>query len=407
MDKLTEITIRQAQPKLKQYKLFDGGGMFLLVHPNGSKYWRMKFKFEGKSKLASFGIWPDISLKEARGERYEAKKKLNDGINPIEEKRKERQDNLDRANKFRLEEIKKTITFKKVSIEWYKRQALQWTEKHSADVLNSLKFHVYHSLGERPISDITKKDVIATLRELESEGKHETCYRVRQRLEAIFNYAEIEEHCLSNPARGLQKIFTKPQPKTHPSIPIPELPSFLQKIISNKEVFQTTRLAMMFMVHVFVRSKSQRLAKWNDFELDCDEPLWIVPALDMKMGIELHVPLTSQVVLILKEMKQFSGPDGYVFPQVRNPKKAMSANTLQYFSNRLGYAGRSTIHGIRTVASTVLNESLKWHPDVIELQLAHLVGSKVRRAYNRAEHLEERRRMMEWWSNYLDSLLDH
>ena len=163
---------------------------------------------------------------------------------------------------------------------------------------------------------------------------------------------------------------------------------------------------MMFMVHVFVRSKSQRLAKWDDFELDCDEPLWIVPALDMKMGIELHVPLTSQVVFILKEMKQFSGPDGYVFPQVRNPQQAMSVNTLQYFSNRLGYAGRSTIHGIRTVASTVLNESLKWHPDVIELQLAHLVGSKVRRAYNRAEHLEERRRMMEWWSNYLDSLID-
>jgi len=164
---------------------------------------------------------------------------------------------------------------------------------------------------------------------------------------------------------------------------------------------------MMFMVHVFVRSKSQRLAKWNDFELDCDEPLWIVPALDMKMGIELHVPLSPQVAKILEEMEQFSGPDGYVFPQVRNPQKAMSANTLQYYSNRLGYAGRNTIHGFRSVASTVLNESKKWHPDVIELQLAHLVGNKVRRAYNRAEHLEERRRMMEWWSNYLDSLIAH
>jgi integrase len=403
-NQLTELSIKQAKPKEKQYKLTDGEGMYLRVYPNGSKYWQLQYWFDGKQKILSFGIWPDTSLKEAREKRHEAKKQIKDGINPIEEKRKERQDNLDRANKFRLEEIKKTITFKKVSIEWYKRQALQWTEKHSADVLNSLKFHVYPDIGERPISDITKKDVIATLRELESEGKHETCYRVRQRLEAIFNYAEIEEHCLSNPARGLQKIFTKPQPKTHPSIPIPELPSFLQKIISNKEVFQTTRLAMMFMVHVFVRSKSQRLAKWNDFELDCDEPLWIVPALDMKMGIELHVPLTSQVVLILKEMKQFSGPDGYVFPQVRNPKKAMSANTLQYFSNRLGYAGRSTIHGIRTVASTVLNESLKWHPDVIELQLAHLVGSKVRRAYNRAEHLNERRKMMQWWSDYIESL---
>ena len=406
MDNLTELTIKQAKPGIKQYKLFDGGGMFLLVHPNGSKYWRMKFSFESKSKLASFGVWPDVSLKDAREKRYEAKKKIKDGINPVDEKRKERQDRLDRANKDKLEAKKETITFRKVAEEWHKRQTNRWGEKHTIDVLNSLKYHVYPDFGERPISDITKQDVIENLRKLESEGIHETCYRVRQRLEAIFEYAEIEEHCIGNPANNLQKLFTKPQPKNHASLPISELPVFLKKIVDDSGAFPTTKLAMMFMVHVFVRSKSQRLAKWNDFELDCGEPLWIVPALDMKMGIELHVPLSPQVVKILEEMKQFSGPDGYVFPQVRNPQKAMSANTLQYYSNRLGYAGRNTIHGFRSVASTVLNESKKWHPDVIELQLAHLVGNKVRRAYNRAEHLEERRRMMEWWSNYLDSLID-
>ena len=406
-NKLTELSIKQAKPKEKQYKLTDGEGMYLRIYPNGSKYWQLKYRFDGKQKTLSFGVWPGVKLIEAREKRIEALKKIKQGIDPIKDKLDKINNNLEKDRQKEIDEQRINNTFYKVSLEWYKRQALQWTEKHSVDVLNSLKFHVYPDLGERPISDITKKDVIATLRELESEGKHETCYRVRQRLEAIFDYAEIEEHCLSNPARGLQKIFIKPQPKTHASIPISELPSFLQKIISDTEAFPTTKLAMMFMVHVFVRSKSQRLAKWNDFELDCDEPLWIVPALDMKMGIELHVPLSPQVVKILEEMEQFSGPDGYVFPQVRNPQKAMSANTLQYYSNRLGYAGRNTIHGFRSVASTVLNESKKWHPDVIELQLAHLVGNKVRRAYNRAEHLEERRRMMEWWSNYLDSLIAH
>ena len=151
MDKLTELTIRQAKPKLKQYKLFDGGGMFLLVHPNGSKYWRMKFNFEDKSKLASFGVWPETSLKDARGKRYEAKKKIKDGINPIEEKRKERQDNLDRANKDKLEAQKESITFGKVAEEWHKRQTNLWSEKHTKDVLNSLKYHVYPDFGERPI----------------------------------------------------------------------------------------------------------------------------------------------------------------------------------------------------------------------------------------------------------------
>mgnify|MGYP003683352995 CR=1 FL=1 len=405
MDKLTEITIRQAKPKLKQYKLFDGGGMFLLVHPNGSKYWRMKFNFEDKSKLASFGIWPDISLKDARGKRYEAKKKIKDGINPIEEKRKERQNNLDRANKDKLEAQKESITFGKVAEEWHKRQTLHWTEKHANDVLNSLKHHVYPDLGEKPISTITKQDVIANLRKIEAEGMHETCYRVRQRLEAIFDYAGIEDHCIGNPSKGLQRIFTKPKSKSLNSLPISELPKFISKIDASEGVYPSTVLAMKFMILTFVRTGELRLADWKEFDINCAEPLWVIPAERMKMRKTHHVPLSRQAVSILEEMQQYSGPKGYVFPQVRNPKKPMSNNTLLYFSNRLGYAGRNTIHGFRSVVSTVLNESMKWHPDVIERQLAHQESNKVRKAYNRAEHLGERRKMMEWWSNYIDSLI--
>ena len=405
MDKLTEITIRQAKPKLKQYKLFDGGGMFLLVHPNGSKYWRMKFNFEDKSKLASFGIWPDISLKDARGKRYEAKKKIKDGINPIEEKRKERQNNLDRANKDKLEAQKESITFGKVAEEWHKRQTLHWTEKHANDVLNSLKHHVYPDLGERPISTITKQDVIANLRKIEAEGMHETCYRVRQRLEAIFDYAGIEDHCIGNPSKGLQRIFTKPKSKSLNSLPISELPKFISKIDASEGVYPSTVLAMKFMILTFVRTGELRLADWKEFDINCTEPLWVIPGERMKMGKTHHVPLSRQAVSILEDMQQYSGPKGYVFPQVRNPKKPMSNNTLLYFSNRLGYAGRNTIHGFRTVASTILHESSRWNHDAVEKQMSHLVGTKVSRAYNKAEHLKERRKMLVWYSNHIDSLM--
>ena len=402
MDNLTELTIKQAKPGIKQYKLFDGGGMFLLVHPNGSKYWRMKFSFESKSKLASFGVWPDVSLKDAREIRYEAKKKIKDGINPVDEKRKERQDRLDRANKDKLEVKKETITFRKVAEEWHKRQSLQWTEKHTKDVLRSLVYHVYPDLGDRPISDINKQEVIANLRKLETEGKHETCYRVKQRIEAIFEYALIEENCFVNPAIGIQKLFTKPKPKHFASIPISELSGFLTKMDESTRANQVTKLAMLFMIHTFVRTKSLRHAMWNDFNLDCDEPLWIVPDYDMKNKIEFHVPLSPQVVKILEEMKMLSAPDGYVFPQKINSQKPISENALLYFSNRLGYAKSHTIHGFRTVASSYLHESMHWNYDVVEKQMSHLVGNKVSRAYNKAEHLKERRKMLEWWSEYVD-----
>jgi integrase len=399
-NQLTELSIKQAKPKDKQYKLTDGEGMYLRVYPNGSKYWQLQFWFEGKQKILSFGVWPYISLKEARDKRFESKKKIKEGINPIEEKKE-----ILKSHNFIQEEkkLRETTTFNMVAKEWFSRQSLQWTERHSRDVLSSLNMHVYPDLGEMPISSILKQDLISTLRKLEAEGKYETCYRIRQKIEAIFSYAEIEGHCSGNPAIGLQQILIKPQPKNHASLPISELPVFLKKIVDDSGAFPTTKLAMMFMIHVFVRTNSLRHAMWNDFNLECDEPLWIVPDYDMKNKIEFHVPLSSQSVKILEEMKKFSGPNGFVFPQVRYPQKAMSNNTLLYFSNRLGYAGRSTTHGFRKVASTSLHDSGLWSYEVVEKQMSHLVGTKVSRAYNRAEHLDERRKMMQWWSNYIDS----
>ena len=401
-NRLTELSVKQAKPKEKQYKLTDGEGMYLRVYPNGSKYWQLQYWFDGKQKILSLGVWPDVSLKEARDERFEAKKIIKVGIDP-NDKRKESLE----AQKiyFEKEKERETTTFRIITEEWLSRQSVLWTERHSRGVQNSLKIHVLPDLGEIPIADISTQDVIAILRKIEADGKFETCYRLRQKIEAIFSYAEIEGKCVGNPAKGLQQILTKPQPKSQNSLPISELPEYLKKIAADKVTAPTTLLAMKFIILTFVRTSELRFADWKEFDIDCIEPLWVIPAERMKMKRTHHVPLSRQAVNILKEMQQFSGPEGYVFPQFYNRKKAMSENTLLYFSNRLGYAGRNTIHGFRALASTILNESRKWHPDVIERQLAHQESNKVRSAYNRAEHLDERRKMMNWWSKYIYSLI--
>ena len=401
-NRLTKLSIKQAKPKGKQYKLTDGQGMYLRVYPNGSKYWQLQYWFEGKQKILSLGVWPDVSLTEARDERFEAKKKIKVGIDP-NDKRKESLE----AQKiyFEKEKERETTTFRIIAEEWLSRQSVLWTERHSRGVQNSLKIHVLPDLGEIPIADISTQDVIAILRKIEADGKFETCYRLRQKIEAIFSYAEIEGKCVGNPAKGLQQILTKPQPKSQNSLPISELPEYLKKIAADKVTAPTTLLAMKFIILTFVRTSELRFADWKEFDIDCTEPLWVIPAERMKMRKTHHVPLSRQAVSILKEMEQYSGQEGYVFPQFYNRKKPMSENTLLYFSNRLGYAGRNTIHGFRALASTILNESRKWHPDVIERQLAHQESNKVRSAYNRAEHLDERRKMMNWWSNYIYSLI--
>ena len=401
-NQLTELSIKQAKTKEKQYKLTDGEGMYLRVYPNGSKYWQLQYWFDGKQKILSFGVWPNISLKEARDKRFAAKKLIKEGIDPNDEKKERLEVQSFEREK---EKLRKISTFQIVAHEWFSRQSTQWTERHSRGVLSSLNMHVYPDLGEMPISSISKQDIISTLRKLEAEGKNETCYRIRQKIESIFSYAEIEGHCTGNPAKDLQQILTKPQPKSHNSLPISVLPEFLKKMNEDKAAAPTTLLAMKFIILTFVRTQELRFADWKEFDIDSSEPLWVIPADRMKMRKIHHVPLSRQAVNILNEMQKYSGKEGYVFPQYYNSKKAMSENTLLYFSNRLGYAGRNTIHGFRSVVSTVLNESMKWHPDVIERQLAHQESNKVRKAYNRAEHLDERRKMMEWWSNYIDLLI--
>jgi integrase len=402
-NKLTEQAIKRAKPKDKQYKLTDGDSMYLRIYPDGKKYWQLQFRFEGKQKVLSFGKWPNVKLPEARASRYEANKKIKEGINPLDEKRFRSSLHIENYDKNKRLEENKGWTFQQVAQEWHFRQETLWTKEYSKVVFSSLIIHVFPYLGEIPIVNINKRDVISMLKKLEVVGKHETCYRIRQRLESIFNYAKTNELCINNPAKGLNKTFVKPEPKSHSSIPISEFPEFLSRMKTDKVTNLSTVLAMNFLILTFVRSSELRFADWSEFDIDCAEPLWVIPSTRMKMRGEHYVPLSSQAVCILKEMQEYSGKNGYVFTQVRNSQKAMSENTMLYFSNRLGYAGRNTINGLRTLASEVLSDSGLWYHNVIEEQLACTELNKIHR-YNGNKYLKERRKMMVWWANYVKTI---
>ncbi|MEC9172640.1 MAG: tyrosine-type recombinase/integrase, partial [SAR324 cluster bacterium] len=287
--------------------------------------------------------------------------------------------------------------------EWMQRQQPRWTEKHAFDVRRALENHVLPDLGHLPIADIDRQEVLSVLRVMEGQGKHEAAHRARQRIEAVFNFAIITGDCETNPATGLTKALTPPVKKKMAALKPEELPEFLRRL-EDYQGHRLTYLGMRFVIYTFVRTSELRLAEWKEFELKSANPVWTIPAERMKMRREHLVPLSKQAIQILQQVAEISGGESLVFPSQNNPNKPMSENTLLFAIYRMGYHSRATTHGFRSVASTILNESEKWHPDAIERQLAHVESNKVRAAYDRAEHLPERRRMMQWWAEHIDSL---
>ena len=391
-NKLTELACKKANAVGK--KLTDGNGMYLLVHKNGSKYWRMDYRFEGKRKTMALGVWPETTLTKAREMRDQARILMQDKIDPLEQKKK-----LDRI---RSEDHQRTFAL--LTEEWMKRQTSRWTEKHTSDVKRSLENHVFPDLGDRPINEIQRSEVLQVLRKLEGVNKYEATHRARQRIEAVFNFAIITGDCENNPAAGLTKALTPPTKKKMPSLKPEELPEFLSRLEDYKG-HRLTYLAMRFMLYTFVRTKELRAAEWIEFDLKEMDPTWKIPSERMKMRREHVVPLSSQAIEVLNKVSEISGAEKLVFPGQQNPTRPMSENTMLYALYRMGYHSRATTHGFRSVASTILNESGLWNPDSIERQLAHVETNKVRSAYDRSEHLSERRKMMQWWADHLDSMM--
>jgi integrase len=398
---LNNVRVESAKPGEKQYKLADERGLYLLVHPSGSKWWRMKYRFgprkDGKpgnaEKVFAIGVYPEVSLKRAREKRDEARRLLADGIDP----------SAQRQAQEHAQRISHLHTFQAVATAWMERNK-GWTESHTTRTRRRFEQHVFPWIGERAISEVKRPEIRDVLRRIESTGRIETAHRVLQLCNSVFEYANHDEITDRNPCGGLQQVLAPVQERHHASITDPKRVGELLRAIAGFNGTLPVASALRLAPLVFVRPGELRKAVWSEFELDGDEPLWRIPAERMKMREQHLVPLSKQAVAILRDLQPLTGPDGYVFPSVRNTSRPMSENTLNVALRRLGYDKNTmTAHGFRSMASTLLNER-QWHKDAIERQLAHGERDKVRGSYNFAEHLPERRRMMQSWADYLDSL---
>jgi integrase len=389
--KLTDPKVRQSKPADKPYKLFDGGGLFLLVQPGGSKLWRLKYRFGGKEKLLAIGSYEKgVSLKKAREERDKAREQLIEGIDPGAAKKREKH----------AEQEQTENTFRAIALDWAKTYGARWTESHFDRVVGSLEADAFPALGDLPIKEITPPTVLEVIRAVESRGALDVASRVLQRTSAVFRYAIQTGRATYNPAADMKGVLKTRKVENRAAISQSELPDFLKKLDSYPGD-PVTKLAMKLIILTFVRTGELRGARWEEFNVDQGE--WRIPAERMKMRSPHIVPLSPQALAVVEELRPLSGHFELLFPSQRDHRKPISENTLIYTLYRLGYHKRATVHGFRALASTTLNET-GFRPDVIERQLAHVERNKVRAAYNRSEYLDERRKMMDWWGTYIESM---
>ena len=389
---LTDVKIRNAKPADKPQRLWDGGGLYLEVSPAGGRLWRLKYRFQGKEKVLALGKWDAVSLREARERRDDRKKALARGIDTAAQRRAAKREAAGRA----------ANSFEAVAREWYEKQAKVWVTHHAADVLRRLEANLFPELGDSPIAEITAPSLLATVGKIEKRGAHDLAHRVLQVASQVFRYGVATGRCDRDPAPDLRGALTPHKAKNQAAVRLDDVPALLRAIGDYDKIGdRQTGLALRLLALTFVRTGELIGAQWD--EVDLDGAAWIVPAERMKMRTEHVVPLSRQALDVLGELKSLAGASRYVLPG-RNPDKPISNNTMLFALYRLGYKRQMTGHGFRSIASTLLNESGKFRPDVIERQLAHCERNAVRGAYNRAVHLPERRAMMQAYADMLDAL---
>jgi integrase len=389
---LSDIAIRRAKPTDKSFKIADGGGMYLLVHPNGSKYWRLKYRFAGKEKTLALGIYPHISLSVARDKRDEAKKLLANGIDPGERKQAKKVEERQRS----------ANTFEAVAREWHQKQATKWAPKSSQRILRLLERNIFPAVGNSPIAQITAADFLIALQKIEARGNIETAHRAMQICGRIFRYAIATGRTQADLSLVLKGALTPVKEKHHASITDPKRIKDLLRALDGYSGSFITQQALRLAPLLFVRPGELRHAEWSEINFDTAE--WRIAAGKMKMKAVHLVPLSTQALSILRDLQPHTGGGRYVFPGVRTPSRPMSENTVNAALRRLGYdKDEMTGHGFRSMASTILHEQ-GWPHEAIERQLSHAERNKISAAYNYAEHLPKRREMMQAWADYLDSL---
>ncbi len=391
--RLTDTALRNAKPKEKRYKLFDGRGLYLEVSPQGGKWWRLKYRFGGKEKRISLGVYPEVSLKDARSRRDDARKLLANNVDPGEHRKAVK----------RVERAVTEDTFEAVAREWFAKYKPTWVPSHAERIIRRLERDLFPAIGTRPTREINAPELLTALRRIEERGALDTAHRALQNCGQVFRYAIATGRADRNPAADLRGALPPPQGSHFAAITDPKEIGALLRAIDDYEGFYSVRYALKLAPLVFVRPGELRLAEWT--EIDLDKAEWNLPAARMKLKEPHLVPLSLQAVEILRELHALTGERQYLFPGGRTHLRPMSNNALLAALRRMGYTKEEmTPHGFRAMARTVLDEVLGCRPDIIEHQLAHAVKDPLGRAYNRTKHLPERRKMMQEWADYLDKL---
>lgn len=390
---LTDAAIRRIKPSEKSLKVSDMHGLYLLVQPNGARYWRLDYRHEGKRGTVALGVYPEISLKEAREKRANARRLLEKGVNPSSYKK------LTRG----VANISAGDTFKAVADEWLQKVEAEGRAERTMEKLRWLLDLAYPLIGNRSVGQISAPELLTVLRTVEVRGRYETARRLRSTCGNVIRYAIATGRAQRDVSTDLQGALITPKVKHHAAIVEPQKVGPLLRAIAGYDGQPAVAIALRLAAHVFVRPGELRTAEWSEFDMGAK--VWLIPGSKMKMGRPHKVPLSRQVISLLDELRPISGPSKLLFPSVRSNDRPISDNTINAALRRLGYAkSEMTGHGFRAMASTLLNETRKWHPEAIERQLAHVENNDVRRAYLRGEHWNERVRMMQFWSDYLDKL---
>ena len=383
--------IDNAKPGAKAVRLFDAGGLYLEVAPSGGKWWRLKYRFGGKEKRLSLGVYPDVSLKTARNRRDDARTLLSDGVDPGLQRKAEKQAKAESGSN----------TFEAIAREWMATRGKEWTESYAGKTKSAIERHAFPAIGSKPITEISSPDLLALLRAIESRGIVDMAHRIQQHIGAVFRFAIATGRAVYDPVPSLRGALSTVKQEHYAALTDPKDFAELLRAIGDYRGELTTKSAMQMLAFTFQRTKEVRFAEWSQFDLKA--ALWRVPAEVMKMGEAHIVPLSKQALAVLENIKPLTGQGRLVFPSSTSKERPISENTVVYALGRMGFKGRMTGHGFRSVASTLLNEQGYRH-DVIERQLAHAERNAVRAAYNRAEYLPERKQMMQEWADYLDKL---
>jgi len=387
---LSDVKIRSAKVPAgkKQLKLSDGGGLYLLVTAKGGKYWRLDYRFNGKRKTLALGVYSDVSLSDARDLRHDKRQLIRNRIDPAAQKKAEKMAEVD--------------SFEAVAREWYEKNRPIWSATHADSVISRLERNIFPWLGHRPIGEIEPPELLVVLRRMESRGAVETAHRVKAVCGQIFRFAIATGRAQRDPVPDLKGALRPVKAGSMATITDPKRVGELLRAIEGYSGTFAVKCALQIAPYLFVRPGELRHAEWSEFDLEAAQ--WRIPAEKMKMGRMHLVPLSSQVVAILHELEPLTGRGKYLFPSARSTVRPMSENTVNAALRRMGF-DKSEIcgHGFRGMASTILHEQ-GWQSDVIERQLAHVETNKIKGAYNHAEHLPERRKMMQHWADYLDGL---